>query len=269
MNTWALAAQSSGVLNGDGNHRDVDLFVTSPSHNASPNQALAGAPDATATRDQHIHIWSPSTANNGWHPDVSFAPQSLSHVTPGPFTPACSWADYPPMYSNAIGNGQPDPTLRFPDVGVYNAFSVMPNGFRNGFVNPTPYAQRDALTSIDSQETMASYNQFPLPTTTSMPAASALPIHATSMSTTPAVPRPIARGVISRRSNVNTNAHACGYARCRKLFARPGDLARHSKQHGVPEHPCDIPGCNRHGLRAFYRADKLLDHQRKKHGRGN
>ncbi|PMD58521.1 uncharacterized protein K444DRAFT_531864 [Hyaloscypha bicolor E] len=89
------------------------------------------------------------------------------------------------------------------------------------------------------------------------------------MFTAPAVPRPIARGVTSRRSNVDTNAHTCGYAGCGKMFARPGDLARHSKQHGIPQHPCDIPGCNRHGARAFYRADKLLDHQRKKHGRGN
>jgi hypothetical protein len=269
MNPWPLAAPSPGFTNSDGNHRDVDSLVTSPNHNASPDQALAGTPAATVTRDQHIPLWSLSTANNGWNPDVSFAPQSLSHVTPGPFNPAYSWADYPPMYSNAIGNGQPDPTLQFPDIGVYNGFGAMPNGFGNAFVNPTPYTQRDDLRAIDSQETTASYNRFPLPTTASMPAAPALPAHANGMITTPAVPRHIARGVTSRRSNVNTNAHICDYAGCGKMFARPGDLARHSKQHGVPQHPCDIPGCNRDGLRAFYRADKLLDHQRKKHGRGN
>jgi hypothetical protein len=330
MNPWPLAAPSSGFINAD-----VDLFVTSPSHNASPNQALAGTPDATATRDQHIPIWSPSTTNNvwnnEWNPDVTIAlpagnpaslglAQSLSHVTPEPFTPAWGLAD---MYSNAIENGQPGPTLQFPDVGVYNDSSATPNGFGNpasdlfaqslshvtsgfgqrssadsppaysnaiedvqpdptlhfldlgvyngvmpnGFGNSTSYTQWDDLTAINSPETMTGFNQLFLPTTTSMPAAPALPTHATNTPAAPAMPRPIARRVTSRRSNVNTNAHICSY--CGKMFARPGDLARHSKQHGVPQHPCDIPGCNRHGLRAFYRADKLLEHQRKKHGRGN
>jgi hypothetical protein len=269
---WASAAPSSGFINVDGNHPDVDSFVTSPNHNASPNQALAGTLDAIATRDQHTLLWSSSTANNGWNnewnPDVSIAPPArdpASHglaqslVTPGlgqPFTPTLGLAD---KYSNAIENGQPDPTVQFL---VYNDFGVM----RNSFVNPTSYTQYD---DFDFQETMASFNQLPLPTTTNMPAAPALPTHATNMFTAPAVPRPIARGVTSRRSNANTNAHICGHAGCGKRFARPGDLARHSKQHDVPQHPCDIPGCNRHGLRAFYRADKLLDHQRKKHGRGN
>ncbi|CZR64508.1 uncharacterized protein PAC_14406 [Phialocephala subalpina] len=277
-----------------GCHRDVNSFVTSPSHNASPNQALAGTPDATATGDQHIPIWSPnllpsnrgfqqqavSTANNGWNNewnlDVSFAPpawdpasqglaQSLSHVTPGfgqRFIPALSSADYPPVYSNAIANGQPDPTLQSPDFGVYNDFGVMPNGF----ADLTSFTQWDDLTATDPQEIMASFNQLLLPTTTSMHAAPALPTNATSMFTAPAVPRPIARRVTSRRSNVNTNAHTCGYAGCGKIFARRGDLVRHGQQHGVPQHPCLIHGCNRRGIWAFYRADKLRDHQRKKHG---
>ena len=264
MNHWPLAAPSSGFINGD-----VDLFVTSPSHNASPYQALARTPDATATRDQHIPIWSPSTTNNvwnnEWNPDISIAPPArdpASHglaqslVTSGlgqPFTPASGLAD---MYSNAIENGQPDPTIQFP---VYNDFGVM----RNDFVNPTSYTQCD---DFDDQETMASFNQLPRPITTSMPAALALPPYATSMITAPAVHRPIARGVTSRRSNVNTNAHVCGFAGCGKIFARPGDLARHSKHHGVPQHPCDSPGCNRHGARAFFRADKLRDHKKKHRG---
>ncbi|KAH8752422.1 hypothetical protein F5882DRAFT_60670 [Hyaloscypha sp. PMI_1271] len=157
--------------------------------------------------------------------------------------------------------------MQFPDVGASNGFGFTPNGSGNGFGNSTSYAQWDDLTAINSQETMTGFNQLFLPTTTSMPAAPALPTHATNTPAAPAMPRPIARRVTSRRSNVNTNAHICSY--CGKMFARPGDLARHSKQHGVPQHPCDISGCNRHGLRAFYRADKLLEHQRKKHGRGN
>jgi hypothetical protein len=294
LEPWALAAPSSGFISGDGNHRDIDSFVTSRSHNASPNQALAGTLNATTTRDQHILIWSPnlspsnrgfqqeavSTANNGWNnewnPDVSFAPpawdpdserfaQSLSHVTPGfgqSFIPALSSADYPPLYSNAIANGQPDSTLQLPGFNVYNDFGVMPNGF----ANPTSFVQWDDLTIIDPQETMASFNQLPLPTTTDIPTAPALPSHATSMFTAPAMPRPTARRMTPRRSNGITNAHTCDYAGCGKIFARPGDLARHRLQHGVPQYPCLIHGCNRCHSKGFYRADKLRDHQRKKHG---
>jgi hypothetical protein len=220
-----------------------------------------------------------STANNGWNNewnlDVSFAPpawdpafqgfaQSLSHVTPGfgqRFILSLSSADYPPVYSNAIADGQPDPTLQLPDFGVYNDFGVVPNDF----AICTSFTQLDDLTAIDPQKTMESFNQLPLSSTTSMPAAPALLTHATSMFTAPAVPRPSARRVASRRSNVNTNSHTCDYPGCGNIFARPGDLVRHRQQHGDPQHPCLVHRCNRRGSRAFYRADKLRDHQRKKH----
>jgi hypothetical protein len=69
-----------------------------------------------------------STANDGWNNErnsnVSFAPpaldsasqsaQSLSYVTPGfgqNFIAALSSADYPPVYSNTIANGQLDLTV--------------------------------------------------------------------------------------------------------------------------------------------------------------
>ena len=294
LDPWALAAPNSGFISSDGNCRDVDSFVASHSHNVSPNQALAGTLNATTTRDQHIPICPPNlsssyrgfqqhgvgTANNGWNNDwnldVSFAPpawdpastwfaQSLGHVIPGfgqSFIPALSSANYPPVYSNAIANGQPDSTLQLSGFGVDNDFGVVPNGF----VNPTSFAQWDDLTVIDPQETLTSFHQLPLPTTTDMPAATALPAHAAGMFNTPAVPRPIARRVAPRRSNVNSNAHTCDYAGCGKIFVRPGDLTRHRQQHGVPQYPCLIHGCNRRHSNAFYRADKLRDHQRKKHG---
>jgi hypothetical protein len=290
LDPWALAAPSSGFINSDGNHRDVDTFAISPSYNVSPNQALAGTLEATATRDQHVPIWSPSlspsnlgfqqqavsTPNNGlnneWNLDVSFAypawdpasqdfAQSLSHVTQNfgqSFIPTLNSAD---NLSNAVADGQLDPTLQLSDFGVNNDFSVIPNNF----ANPTSFTQWDDLTAVGLQETMASFNQLPLPTTTDIPAAPALPTSVTNMFTAPTMPLPIARGVVSRRSNGNNNTHTCNFTGCGKVFARLGDLARHSKHHGVPQHPCLIDGCNRHGPEAFYRADKLRDHQRRKH----
>jgi hypothetical protein len=284
----------------------VDSFATPSSLNASPNQAFAGTLQATLARDQHVLIWSPnllpsnlgfqqqavSTANDGWNNEwnsnVSFAPpaldpasqfaQSLSYATPGfgqNFIPALSSADYP-VYSNTIANGQLDPTVQFPDFGVYNDFGAYNafgiynhfNAMPDPLANPTPFTQweMDDLTAIDPQETMGSFNPLLPPTTTSMPAAPALPTHATNMLTVPTAPRPIARTAISRRSTAGTNAYTCGYAGCGRIFTRGGDLARHTQQHGVPQHPCLIHRCNRRAANAFYRADKLRDHQRRKHG---
>ncbi|PQE06937.1 hypothetical protein CJF32_00009233 [Rutstroemia sp. NJR-2017a WRK4] len=293
LDPWALAALSVGFTNDDGNHHDVNTFVTSPSHNVSPRQALGAIQDVTSNRDQNIPIWSPNlspsnreiqqqavrTPNNGsnneLNHDVSFAPhawnatlqgvaQSLSHVTPGfdqPFIPTLDPVDYLSVYSGAVANGQPDLTPQLSDFDVYNDFSVMPNSF----ANPTSFTQWDDLTVINPQENMANVDQLPLTTTTGIPAALALPAYASSIITAPTVPLSVARRVVPRRSNGNNNAHACHFTGCGKVFARPGDLARHRNQHGLPQHPCLIDGCNRRGSKAFYRADKLRDHQRKKH----
>jgi hypothetical protein len=215
--------------------------------------------------------------NNGWNLDVSIAPpawdpasqgvpQILSHATQGfgyPFIPALSSVDYYLADSDPIPNGQHDPTLQFADFGV-NDFAVL----LNDFANFNSLAHWDVLTSIDSQVPQSatrSCNPLPLSAIPSIPAAPVLPTNATKMSAAPAVPRAIARRAASRRFSVNTNPHACDYPGCRSIFNRLGDLVRHRQQHGIPQHPCLVHRCNRQGSRAFYRADKLRDHQRKKH----
>jgi hypothetical protein len=288
LDPWGLAAPTFSLTRASGNPRHVNSFVTSPSNSAFSNPTLAGILDA----DLHIPIWSPNvslsnggfqqqavnTANNGWNLDVSIAlpawnpvyqgvSQSLSHATQGfgsPFVPTLSSVDYSLVDSNAIPNDHPDPTLQFADFGVNNNFAVLPNDFANF----NPLTHWNDLTTIDSQvpqSTMTSFNPIPLPTIPNIPAAPALPTNDTSMSAAPAVPRAIAKRVASRRSSVNTNPHTCDYPGCGNIFNRPGDLVRHKQQHGVPQHPCLVHGCTRRGSRAFYRADKLRDHQRKKH----
>jgi hypothetical protein len=279
-----LAPPTAGFINVDRNHRYIDSFVPSPSNNTFPNPALARIVDVITPQDEHIHIWSTNLstndgglqqqtvriANNGWNPDVSIAPspwdldsqgfdQSLNDLTTGfgrHFTPALSELDFPPT----IIDDQPDPTFQTPDFGVYSNDVVIPNDFVT--VNSS---QWDDLTAMDTQPTMTSFNQLSLPTISNMPAPQALPTNATSMFVATAAPRPIARRVASRHSNVNTNTHTCDYPGCGHIFGRMGDFVRHRKQHGVPQHPCLVHGCNRRGSRAFYRADKLRDHQRKKH----
>lgn len=241
--------------------------------------------------------WNPNifVAPPAWEAASPGFAYSLGPVTPGfvqPLNSALSSVDYPPVHANAIANGQLDPFLQLPDSDVYNDFGVVPNAITNGQPDPTlqlpdvgvyddfdvvpnefanfnSSAQLDDFTAINPQTTTTSFNQLPFPATTSMSAAPALPAHATNISaapaTYPAVHLPVANGMASRRSNVNTSPYTCNYPGCGKLITRPGDFARHKKQHGAPEHPCAVHGCSRRGSRAFYRADKLLDHQRKKH----
>jgi hypothetical protein len=280
LDPWNLLVLSSDFINVDGNHRDADSFVTSLNYNASSNQALVRILDAAATGHQHIPIWSRdlSTSNLGSHQqaagiannewdigrvsDVSIAPpawqlasrgfdDSLSHVEPGfdqGFIPAFSSIDYPPVHSNAVSNSQPNPALQLFDFGVYNDFGVVPNQLASF----NSFTQWDDSLAIDPQATMTSFNQLSPPITN-------------STFTTHAVPSPVASGMTYRGSNINTNPYTCDYPGCGKSFARSSDLVRHGQQHGVPQHPCLVDGCNRRGSKAFYRADKLRDHQRKKH----
>ncbi|KAE9373938.1 hypothetical protein N431DRAFT_337617 [Stipitochalara longipes BDJ] len=85
------------------------------------------------------------------------------------------------------------------------------------------------------------------------------------MHSNPAVSSPVARRVPSHRSNANMTPHVCDNPGCSMTFNRLGDLVRHRQQHGNPQYPCLVHGCKRRGRKAFYRTDKLRDHQRKKH----
>jgi hypothetical protein len=69
----------------------------------------------------------------------------------------------------------------------------------------------------------------------------------------------------SRLSNTQRGRFNCSYADCIKTFARKGDYNRHLRLHGTPQFPCQVPGCDRVGLRGFTRNDKLLVHQTKNH----
>jgi hypothetical protein len=66
-------------------------------------------------------------------------------------------------------------------------------------------------------------------------------------------------------ANANTNLYRCDYTGCTTTFVRAGDLLRHTKKHFPGEHPCLVDNCDRKGDKAFYRLDKLRDHQRQKH----
>lgn len=62
--------------------------------------------------------------------------------------------------------------------------------------------------------------------------------------------------------------HQCDF--CSTSFVRAGDRDRHRRTH-FPEnrlHHCHENGCSRNGANAFFRRDKLRDHQRKVHGGG-
>jgi len=284
LNPWQPADSGFDFNNADGNHYDVNSLAPYSGHNASLDQSLVGIIGATATQDQHIHSWSPnlspsnygsqqqaiSTAYDGWHSDVTIAPsawdpasqgfaQNLSYVTPSfdqRFIPALGSINYPSVHFTASANFQPGPNPQLPDFGVHNYFRVVDNG-STSFNSIT-----QQVDFTDPQGIMTNFNELVFPTTATTPALST---DTTDMLTAPELPRSTARRVASRHPNGNANLYTCNHLGCGKIFTRPSDLARHGQQHGVPQHPCLVQGCNRRGLRAFPRADKLRDHQRKKH----
>lgn len=192
---------------------------------------------------------------------------------------------------NTIANGQLDPMLlQLPISGVTDGFGVVPNAIAIAQSGPTPLdlldvgvdenfgslvvneftdynssAQWDDFAPIESQPTLPSFYQLPIPTTTGIPAALALPVDAANRLTARAVRHPAASALASRHLNDDTHLYICDHPGCQGQFRRPGDLRRHKQKHGIPDLPCPVPGCDRRGPKAFYRADKLRDHQRKKH----
>ena len=73
--------------------------------------------------------------------------------------------------------------------------------------------------------------------------------------------------VVAATPSINSSGGRlmCTYLGCAATFARPGDRDRHMGKHSPPQHSCPVNGCDRKGNKAFYRLDKLHDHQRQKH----
>jgi len=69
----------------------------------------------------------------------------------------------------------------------------------------------------------------------------------------------------SKLSNIQGGRFNCSHVGCHKTFARKGDYNRHLRLHGTPWFPCQVPGCERVGLRGFSRSDKLLVHHKNNH----
>ena len=67
-------------------------------------------------------------------------------------------------------------------------------------------------------------------------------------------------------SRQEDHQHTCSYPGCGKHFRRSADLRRHERKHGSMSWHCQVDGCKYHGEKGFYRRDKLLSHQRARHG---
>ena len=66
----------------------------------------------------------------------------------------------------------------------------------------------------------------------------------------------------------NGRRFTCLHPGCVRSFARSSDLKRHVGKHnsGARTHHCFENGCNYNGAKGFYRRDKLVDHQKTRHG---
>jgi hypothetical protein len=152
--------------------------------------------------------------------------------------------------SDSIADRQFDTTFQLPgissniDVGDSNGFDCFndfggPNDFNGTTAFRTAASELNDSANTDTQKTVTDFAKVPIPFS--------------SITTAPS------------GANAQTNRFVCDHSGCTATFARAGDFARHSKKHGIPEYPCIVNNCDRKGDKAFYRPDKLRDHQRMKH----
>jgi hypothetical protein len=142
------------------------------------------------------------------------------------------------LYSNGVPNRQFDSTPQLPDFSRNNDFNG-PDSIDNSMSTSTTASELNRSPSTETKPPIANLAKLALP--------------ASTIATAP--------------TNIDVNASrlTCDHPGCPTTFARPGDLSRHKKKHSPPEYPCPVDNCGRKGDKAFYRPDKLHDHQRKKH----
>ena len=74
--------------------------------------------------------------------------------------------------------------------------------------------------------------------------------------------------VASSPSPSTKTANRASCPHCEKTFSRDADMERHAKKHSpaAKTFHCFVDGCKYNGEKGFYRRDKLMAHQRVKHG---
>jgi hypothetical protein len=243
---------------------DYGFSITHPSIN-SYHQSFPDQSDPTVTGDQFVPIWA--SGNQGFqHQNVlafndhqinadfnspslasayQWVPQSFNHITANGYnfnctvnSPSLILDDETFLYPNAIVDGQFDATFQLPNFSSNIDFDGSDSSNNYTSISTTTSQLNDSA-STDTQTTVTNFTKLPILAASNTAAATS--------------------------TNVNTNRLTCDQPGCTTTFARADVLRRHKKMHDTPEHPCLVDNCDRKGDKAFYRLDKLQNHQRKKH----
>jgi hypothetical protein len=217
-------------------------------------------------------------ANTPWYPaagGISTTPALNTSAPYAPWDSAAGGLSTISASSNYAANAPWDPaagglsTISASSSYAANAPWDLAAGGMPPITASNTYAANTSWDNIPAnrnyQLTTTSFDQLLFPLAGDIPILAASNTNANSMFNGAAVTFP-AGGLAPRRSNIHTNPQTCNYPGCGKVTARQADFARHRLQHGTPHHSCLVHACNRRGPKAFYRADRLRDHQRKKHG---
>jgi hypothetical protein len=124
--------------------------------------------------------------------------------------------------------------------------------FSNNFtLNSTPLSQQ------------TNFSQEPNPIT---PPSQESHLSATSFLSPPTPNTPYPSSPSPATSPSSSSPHSCSI--CSATFKRPGDVKRHEKKHFPAQitYHCWEIGCERNGMKGFYRRDKLRDHEKTVHG---
>jgi hypothetical protein len=175
---------------------------------------------------------------------------SLENANVAPVSPETSfYSDFNSDNTNGVfdmdfsGNLRTSPNA--PSASQETSFS------NNFALNSTPLSQQPSFSQKStpytppSQDTHLSNTSFLPPPTPKTPSPSS-----PSLATSPS----------------SNSPHSCSI--CSATFKRPGDVKRHEKKHFPAQiaYHCWEVGCERNGMKGFYRRDKLRDHEKTVHG---
>ncbi|KAL9116570.1 MAG: hypothetical protein Q9187_006904 [Circinaria calcarea] len=169
-------------------------------------------------------------------------------------------------------NGHIDTGLQHVNALVNNDFNVFDHPVLPSVDTIVDYAeQRDATFQFplwNDNHDFTAFNDLTLPANVAV-GTEPTPTTGTCSNITASIGQPVAirpTNVVAATPSINPNGRfTCTHTGCTTTFTRIRDRDRHMGKHSSRQHDCPINDCNRKGDKAFYRLDKLHDHQRQKH----
>ncbi|KAL9111727.1 MAG: hypothetical protein Q9187_007880, partial [Circinaria calcarea] len=251
-----------------------DPILTSPVSNPSggfgfPKTAAVDEQTDTDPEPLDFSDWLNTNSEFDGQPDI--VPQFYDFVAQDDYNGLDDFG-FPAGNSVIEYNGHIDTGLQHFNALGNNDFNVLDDPVLPGTDTIADYTeQRDATFQSplrNDNHGFTGFNNLTSPTNAAL-RTYPTPTTGTCSNITASIGQPVAirpTNVVAATPSINSNGRfTCTHTGCTTTFTRIRDRDRHMGKHSSRQHDCPINGCNRKGDKAFYRLDKLYDHQRQKH----